>query len=376
MNKKLRIAIFADYPIGENGREKSHAATWLPQLADAFEGYDDEFFWITFDKNTKTQTRFSRNNQTFIRLPEQNISINLLTHNYLARAKFLPIIESISPDMIHVWGTERLYTGALGIGNIPCILSMQGIISEYARIGSLPDMWQWKKIANLERKWIKKANVVTCESRWGLDRIAQIDPHTPTRMIEYGVHPSFYDVEWKPDFSDPYFVFCGGLDWRKGVDVLIDAFANHSKPNWKCKLIGEGVLENEVKALNHPNLILLGNLSRDQLQKELKNALFLVLPTRADTSPNVVKEARVVGLPVITTNHGGQAGYVNDDENGIIVDPLNSKNLSSAIDRLINNQKLVTSLGSTHHERDRNYFQVNNTVSSFISLYRSIVNMS
>jgi len=64
------------------------------------------------------------------------------------------------------------------------------------------------------------------------------------------------------------------------------------------------------------------------MPKQLESAWCSVLLTRADTSPNSVKEARVVGLPAVTFQHGGQAGYIIDCVNGRV---LHSNQLSSTL---------------------------------------------
>ena len=50
----------------------------------------------------------------------------------------------------------------------------------------------------------------------------------------------------------------------------------------------------------------------------MSEATMLILPTRADTSPNAVKEAVVAGLPVIASDVGGIPDYVTPGENGFL----------------------------------------------------------
>jgi glycosyltransferase involved in cell wall biosynthesis len=47
----------------------------------------------------------------------------------------------------------------------------------------------------------------------------------------------------------------------------------------------------------------------------------LLLPTRADTSPNAVKEAVVAGVPVVAANVGGIPDYVLPGKNGVLFTP-------------------------------------------------------
>jgi glycosyltransferase involved in cell wall biosynthesis len=46
----------------------------------------------------------------------------------------------------------------------------------------------------------------------------------------------------------------------------------------------------------------------------------MLCPTRADVSPNSVKESVVAGVPVVASSVGGIPDYVVPDENGILFD--------------------------------------------------------
>ena len=117
----------------------------------------------------------------------------------------------------------------------------------------------------------------------------------------------------------------------------------------------------------------MGQLDWKALQGELTQARCLVLPTRADTSPNVVKEARVIGLPVITTKHGGQSGYILNGVNGLIVDPLNSAGLSKCLSCVMEDPVYAKKLGAANHEKDRAYFLPVNTAKGFVQIYNDLL---
>ena len=60
------------------------------------------------------------------------------------------------------------------------------------------------------------------------------------------------------------------------------------------------------------------NLTSEQVAEELARATMMIFPTRADTSPNSVKEAVVAGLPVVASAVGGIVDYVFPGENGLL----------------------------------------------------------
>ncbi|PYI86816.1 MAG: hypothetical protein DME26_08295, partial [Verrucomicrobia bacterium] len=59
------------------------------------------------------------------------------------------------------------------------------------------------------------------------------------------------------------------------------------------------------------------DLTPDQIAEELAVATMVLFPTRADTSPNAVKESVVAGVPVVASAVGGIVDYVFPGVNGI-----------------------------------------------------------
>jgi glycosyltransferase involved in cell wall biosynthesis len=116
-------------------------------------------------------------------------------------------------------------------------------------------------------------------------------------------------------------------------------------------------------------IVCMGLLGWKELQSKLSAAWALVHPTKADTGPMAVKEARVIGLPVITTAERGQSRYVHHGENGFIVPSSDPDALATAIDRLAGDFAMVKRFGHTHHDSDREYFRPEKTASAFCDLY-------
>jgi glycosyltransferase involved in cell wall biosynthesis len=142
---------------------------------------------------------------------------------------------------------------------------------------------------------------------------------------------------------------------------------------WTLHIVGSGELKELVVNCGLSNVVYLGVLDWQAVQQELSHARCLVLPTKADTSTNVVKEARVVGVPVVTTKHGGQSGYIHDGVNGLIADPLNVQSLSHCLMRVMNHSCYAASLGKSNQEVDRAYFDPQNTARGFVNIYRELL---
>jgi glycosyltransferase involved in cell wall biosynthesis len=374
----LRVAILAEFPLsaltgGAVGRGGGQGCTWLPQLALAFQEYKDlEIHWIILDRTIRRTQVTEALGQHFHRVPAVKFSVDL-AFNYLpARFVLGREIRRIKPDAVHAWGTELIYPSALQDCNCPTILSMQGVLTAYQQIGGLPDDWRWRKMVSSEPAFIRSATVVTSESQWGIDKVKAIHPQADCRMVEYGVHPSFYNLKWQPNPERPYALFVGGADKRKGVDLLIDALKLLPDRRWEMRFAGDPAIQRACDDAGLKNIRCLGLLPWPDMQKQLQGAWCAVLPTRGDTSPNSVKEARVIGVPVVTSVHGGQAGYIIDGINGRIVEPLTKENLATALADVMSSHERALTLGHSHHIEDREYLHPQRTAKGFAEIYRTV----
>ena len=150
----------------------------------------------------------------------------------------------------------------------------------------------------------------------------ETNPFAKVYLVENGVQQVFFQTKWQPEKSKPFALFVGGISPRKGIQDLVEAFRDQKLLGKELVVIGggEGVWSENLQKNAPPNIRWLGRKTAKETANWMAQAWWLVLPTRADTIPNVVKEARLVGLPVITTRSGGQAIYVRDGEDGYFVD--------------------------------------------------------
>lgn len=372
------MAILAEFPLsaligGAVGRGGGQGCTWLPQLALAFQEYKDlEIHWVILDRTIRRRVVVEALGQYFHRVPAVKFSMDLALNYLPARFVLGRVIKLIKPDVVHAWGTELIYPAALQDFKGPTMLSMQGVLTEYQRIGGLPSDWRWKKMISTEPAMIRSASIVTSESQWGIDRVKEIDPEADVRMVEYGVHPSFYDLEWNPDPARPYALYVGGGGTRKGLDVLIEAMKLLPNRQWELRLAGDSSMQAACDAAGIKSVRCLGMLPWADMKTQLQGAWCSVLPTRGDTSPNSVKEARVIGVPVVTTLNGGQAGYIRDGVNGRIVNPLDAEHLAAALDDVMSSHDRATTLGKGRHAEDRAYLHPRRTAEGFVEIYRQV----
>ena len=120
------------------------------------------------------------------------------------------------------------------------------------------------------------------------------------------------------------FVTVGRLSPEKNHARLIRAFAQIAvdEPDAKLVIIGEGPLQNELKQLS----VSLGIAGQVQFTGRLRNPYSVmsacdcfVMSSDYEGQPIVILEARVLGLPIVTTRFGSVESAM-EDSGGLIVD--------------------------------------------------------
>jgi glycosyltransferase involved in cell wall biosynthesis len=125
-------------------------------------------------------------------------------------------------------------------------------------------------------------------------------------------------------------VSVGGLVERKGFHRVIDVLPRllHRYPNLHYLIVGGASVEGDISMQLKEqvrNLELcdqvhfLGSLAPEELKVPLSSADVFVLATRNEGWANVFLEAMACGLPVVTTDVGGNSEVVCREELGMIV---------------------------------------------------------
>jgi glycosyltransferase involved in cell wall biosynthesis len=236
------------------------------------------------------------------------------------------VLRQIGPDMLHAWGTEH---GAALVASrlpYPYLVTMQGLLGWLAEV--LPLNRYQRFVAFLEKVSLARASVVTAESTFAVQYLKARFPHLEICQVEHAPQPLFHQVQRRPQLRPPRFLFVSPFTYGKGADLLIQAL-DRLRPSLEFELTVVGPtdegLVRSLRAATSPSLWtrtkFRNNLTSDEIADELASATLLLCPTRADNSPNAVKEAVVAGVPVVAGRTGGIPDYVFPGENGVLFSP-------------------------------------------------------
>jgi len=113
------------------------------------------------------------------------------------------------------------------------------------------------------------------------------------------------------------------------------------------------------------------DLPWDETMKILKASQILVVPSRTESIPQVIKEAFYLKVPVIATNVGGNPELVVHQETGILVPPEDPEKLTIAINNLLDNDESRRSFANNAFEFINKNFSWDVLLEKYTNLYES-----
>ncbi len=182
---------------------------------------------------------------------------------------------------------------------------------------------------NQEQVALDRAKLAIFSSRWAADAAIKnfdVDPNK-VKFIPFGANlpviPGKEVTERRVNTGRCNLLFVGA-DWkRKGGPLAVRVVEILNKMGMKSRLFVCSRVPKE-EPLNElvENIGLLDRnkpAENRKMEELFSQAHFLILPTQADCTPGVFREAAAFGLPVITTDVGGNTSVVEHGKSGLVV---------------------------------------------------------
>lgn len=172
----------------------------------------------------------------------------------------------------------------------------------------------------------------------------------------------------------------GRLNERKGTYDLIDVIeklkAELKKDEYKFILAGDGDLDKLKKVINEKKIEdiveILGWIDTKKRDEVLKNTLIYVLPSYNEGMPMSVLEAMSYGIPTISTYVGGIPKIIDNDINGLLIEPGDKEALYKNIKYLIENNKKRSEISKKAYLTINKKFSIDSNVKKLENIYLSL----
>ena len=206
-------------------------------------------------------------------------------------------------------------------------------IEHWSKMGCNPIKAGFVKLALLVYPNLDRQLVVSSFLKENILRNTGLD----TVVISNMISDSFY---YKPKINNDSvvrFVSSGNLFPIKGFDFLITAFQKANLPfkSWNLSILGGGPEYNHLNELIakygfKEHVFLLGRKDREDVVKILNISNVYIMSSRSETFGVAAVEALACGLPVIATECGGSADFMNI-ENGLTCPVDDTEKMSESI---------------------------------------------
>ena len=227
------------------------------------------------------------------------------------------------------------------------VLSVHGVYSD--QVNSLHSSTTAKIASEAESRALKWADKLTTDSK-----IVQ-----KTYKEKLGVNFELLyapldtsKFEQIPDVSKiaNQVVYIGRESYEKGIDILRKI---ESKINGKT--------------------VFCTNVEWEDAMTILKSSSLLVIPSRMESIPQVIKEAFYLRIPVVATNVGGVPELIIDNVNGILIPPDDPEKLLEAINKLLNDKELSKRLAESGYKYLMENFTWEALFPHYIKFYEDLV---
>ncbi|MBE9004671.1 colanic acid biosynthesis glycosyltransferase WcaL [Fortiea sp. LEGE XX443] len=179
----------------------------------------------------------------------------------------------------------------------------------------------------------------------------------------------------------------GRLVEKKGIEYVIRAVAQIalSYPNIEYNILGDGELKEQLEKLitelNVGHIIkLLGWKQQKEIVEILDNAHIFIAPSvtaadgNQDAPVNTLKEAMAMGLPVISTRHGGIPELVEDGVSGFLVPERDADAIAHKLSYLIEHPELWVNMGKAGRARVEEKYDTNKLNDELVAIYQQVLN--
>ena len=240
------------------------------------------------------------------------------------------------PDVLHAHSI--LYGGFLaarigGSQQVPTVLSEH---SSRILIDNLRS--DQRKIVHLTLAEIDKALAVSAPLAQALEKHL---PGCQVEVVENMVDTGYFTPGDGAPPGDE-FIFCtiAGLEPKKGLDILVDAFARvFTGSPVRLRIVGDGSQRSALEEQVHASGIAAqvefhGRLTREGVREALQQSHALVSASLVETFGISLIEALSCGKPVVATRSGGPQAIINQD-NGILVQAADPVALAHGLQRMI-----------------------------------------
>ena len=329
------------------------------------------------------------------------------------------IIDDIKPDLIQIWGTEFTFGEAIqsAVKDIPVCYYIQGVTNVLSQhpAGDLPlkklffeaglmsvfkfrsmlkEIKANKKQALIEAEMLKAADGIIVDNMWTEAQYFLLTDKFYN--VPLAINEKFFKQQWAVQncARNTIFTVAGGSSPIKGIHNVVLAVARlkDKYPNIKLKIPGnissakphllyDTIFVRHIRRLIkkyelEKNVVFLGQLTAEEMVSQLGKANVFVMPSCVETHSSSLREAMVVGCPIVSAAVGSVFEFVTHDRNGFLYRYDDVESIAYFIDRLFSDDALASRLSASAKETIRQKYPQEKIGEMLIDAYSRMMNIN
>ena len=271
---------------------------------------------------------------------------NLKNPSFAIFSSLKSLTNRESFDIVHGFNIPSAYAVKYAKGKKK-VLSVHGVFSEQV------DTLHSKSISSIAK--IAESQVLNWPDKLTTDSKATQKLYKEKFDLNFEYLPSPLDIQKFSGISDVpkienQVAYVGRDSYEKGIDILKQA---------ESKIDG--------------NVVYCTDRSWDDAMKIIKSSQVIVVPSRMESLPTIVKEAFYLNVPVVATNVGGIPELISDNDTGLLVPPENPEKIADAVNDLLSNPEKAEKLAINGNNFVKKNMTWDVVLPKFIQFYEDLL---
>jgi phosphatidyl-myo-inositol alpha-mannosyltransferase len=293
-----------------------------------------------------------------------NGSIAPITASKAVVGRTLEGLRAFRPDVVHLH--EPLSPGANYAALIGTDLPAVGTFH-----ASWPGRNSWYETFRLPlRKMVDRLAVRTAVSEEA-QRNVEVTFGGTCEILPNGIDVAELDAVEPWPATRPVILFIGRHERRKGLGVLLDAYAGLER-DAELWVAGAGPETDELRSRSGPGVVWLGRVGEEEKARRLRAATVACFPSREGESFGVVLlEAMAAGSAIVASDLTGYRHVARAEREAVLVPPGDAAALRDALRRVLDDGALRSALVSEGRRR-ADEFSMDRLAAAFSDRYAAI----
>lgn len=397
------------------GIESSPFGGWLTGAYEGIKNNEKIKLGICFPYSGTTPIRGVVQNVSYYSFFASDKINDTVCNGYITA--FQAILKDFKPDIVHIFGTERLHSYAMVKAfhsSDRTVISIQGLIGIYSQHfkADLPlSVLYGKTLRNIlkndsvssgiaknrrsgffEEEAIRGCKHIIGRTDWDKACSGQINPERVYHKCNETLRAEFYKHLWSYEKCKKHSIFVSQSNYPiKGFHYLLRAMPEILKKYPDAEIFTTGrspfetpwyklsMYQKYIKKLINDNDIVnnvhyLGKLDEQEMCKQYLNANVFVSCSTIENSPNAVGEAMILGLPVISSDVGGVKDLLTHEADGFIYQHDAVYMLAYYVCEVFSDIDAAKQMGQSAHNNAVKLHNIEKNGTDLANIYMEILN--